>query len=210
MAKPNKNAGNEPADKEVNNADDAAATAKADEATAEIKAAFDSSIANGKEEDDIKMTMIGAGASFKNVTRLFNQFMIDAGLAISKEDRDAAVTSAVTGLAFETEDEFNAAVKAVLESVKGATERSASGLVRAYAKKNELPVFTKPKGAGGGKSGFARKFYDALIANPKMTKEQATAFIQGKDGNEETSENVKRHESHYLGIHEMVLAIASK
>ena len=182
--------------------------AETEDNTAEIRAAFDGAIAAGSEEDDTKMAMIGAGATFKNVTRLFNQFMIDAGLAISKEDRDAAVSDALEGRDFDTEDAFNEAVEAVVSGVKGATERSASQLVRAYAKRNEMECYKKPKGQGGGKTGFARKFYDALIANPKMTEDEAKAFIQGTDGNEETSENVKRHESHYLAIHGMVNTIA--
>lgn len=188
---------------------DEVAEQEVEDTTAEIRAAFDGAVADGSDEDDVKMAMIGAGATFKNVTRLYNQFMIDAGLAISKEDRDAAVNDALEGRDFETEDDFNAAVDSVVAGVKGATERSAAQLVRSYAKRNEMECYKKPKGSGGGKTGFARKFYDALTANPSMTKDEAVAFIQGTDGNEETSENVKRHESHYLAIHAMVNAIAS-
>ena len=44
-----------------------------------------------KEEDAVKMDMISKGATFKNVTRLYNKFMIDAGLAISKSDRSQLI-----------------------------------------------------------------------------------------------------------------------
>lgn len=180
-----------------------------EDANVEIRAAFETASTEGQEEDDVKMAMIGAGATFKNVTRLFNQFMIDAGFAISKDDRDEAVANALEGHELETEAGFAAAAEAVLVAVKGATDKSASALVRAYGKKNELEVYKKPKGSGGGKTGFAKGFYDALIANPALTKDEAIAFIQGTDGQAETSENTKRHESHYLSIWQMVNTIST-
>jgi len=173
-----------------------------------IREAFDAAHEAGKEEDAIKLDMISAGATFKNVTRLFNQFMVDAGLAVSKEEKEQKLLEAVEGVDLSTEEGFDGAVATLAEAING-TEKSAAALIRAYAKKNELEVFKKSKGGnGGGKQGFAGKFYAFLVANPTCSKEQAIAFIQGTDGNEETSENVKRHQSHYLAIHAMVNQIA--
>ena len=62
-----------------------------------IRAAFDAAHAAGKEEDDIKLDMIGAGATFKNVTRLFNQFSVDAGLTVSKEEKDQILLDVLNG-----------------------------------------------------------------------------------------------------------------
>ena len=53
-----------------------------------IREAFDSAIASGKDEEDVKMDMLGAGAKFKNVTRYFNEFMIDSGMIKSKKEKD--------------------------------------------------------------------------------------------------------------------------
>lgn len=171
-----------------------------------IREAFDAN--QGKEEDAIKLAMISAGATFKNVTRLFNQFMVDAGLAVSKEEKDQKVLEAVDGVDLATEEGFDSAVEALMASIN-ATDKSAAALVRAYAKKNELEVFKKAKSGGGaGKQGFAGKFYEFLAANPTCTKEEATAFINGEGDHEETSENVKRHLSHYLAIHALVNRIA--
>lgn len=171
-----------------------------------IRAAFDA--AQGQEEDAVKLSMIQAGATFKNVTRLFNQFMVDAGLSVSKEEKDQKVLEAVEGQDISTEEGFDAAVAALVASV-GATEKSAAALIRAYGKKNEVEVFKKAKASGGaGKAGFASKFYEFLAGNPTCTKEEAVAYIQGTDGNEETTENVKRHQSHYLAIHALVNKIA--
>ena len=184
------------------------AQGQADTETA-IRSAFDAAHAAGKEEDEIKLDMIGAGATFKNVTRLFNQFSVDAGLTVSKEEKDQIINTVLSGADLSTEESFNAKVAELQASLQGSTDKSAAALVRAYAKKNGLEVFKKAKGASGeAKTGFAGKFYEWLVANPTSSVEQATAFIQGTDGNEETTENVKRHQSHYLSIHRLVNRVA--
>lgn len=174
-----------------------------------IRAAFDNAFDAGKEEDDIKLDMIGAGATFKNVTRLYNQFMVDGGHAVSKDEKDQILATTLSGADLSTEEGFNAKVTELMAALSGSTDKSAAALIRAYAKKNGLEVFKKAKGGTGeGKVGFAGKFYEWLIANPTSTVEQATAVIQGTDGNEETTENVKRHQSHYLAIHRLVNRVA--
>ena len=174
-----------------------------------IRAAFDAAHAAGKEEDDIKLDMIGAGATFKNVTRLFNQFSVDAGLTVSKEEKDQILLDVLNGADLADEATFNAKVEELMARLSGSTDKSAAALIRAYAKKNGIEAFKKAKGGTGeAKTGFAAKFYDWLVANPTSTVEQATAFIQGTEGHEETTENVKRHQSHYLAIHRLVNRIA--
>ena len=174
-----------------------------------IRAAFDAAHAAGKEEDEIKLDMIGAGATFKNVTRLFNQFSVDAGLTVSKEEKDQILLTVLNGADLSDEVTFNAKVEELMARLSGSTDKSAAALIRAYAKKNGIEAFKKAKGGTGeAKTGFAAKFYDFLVANPECTVAEATAFIQGTDGHEETTENVKRHQSHYLAIHRLVNRIA--
>lgn len=174
-----------------------------------IRAAFNASHAAGKEEDEIKLDMIGAGATFKNVTRLFNQFSVDAGLTVSKEEKDQILLDVLNGADLADEATFNAKVEELMARLSCSTEKSAAALIRAYAKKNGIEAFKKAKGGTGeAKTGFAAKFYDWLVANPTSTVDQATAFIQGTEGHEETTENTKRHQSHYLAIHRMVNRIA--
>lgn len=178
------------------------------ELLAAIREAFNAAVVAGKEEDAIKLDMITAGATFKNVTRLFNEFMVDAGLAISKDEKDQKVLEAVDGLDLSTEEGFDSAVVKLVELLN-TTEKSAAAIVRAYGKKNEVEVFKKAKtSTGEARNGFATKFYQFLIENPTCSKEQAVAFIQGTDGHEETSENTKRHQSHYLAIHRLVNCVA--
>ena len=174
-----------------------------------IRAAFDAAHAAGKEEDDIKLDMIGAGATFKNVTRLFNQFSVDAGLTVSKEEKDQILLDVLNGADLADEATFNAKVEELMARLSGSTDKSAAALIRAYAKKNGIEAFKKAKGGTGeAKTGFAAKFYDFLVANPECTVAEATAFIQGTEGHEETTENVKRHQSHYLAIHRLVNRVA--
>ena len=174
-----------------------------------IRAAFDAAHAAGKEEDEIKLDMIGAGATFKNVTRLYNQFAVDSGLAVSKEEKDQILLTVLNGADLSDEVTFNAKVEELMARLSGSTDKSAAALIRAYAKKNGIEAFKKAKGGTGeAKTGFAAKFYDFLVANPECTVAEATAFIQGTDGHEETTENVKRHQSHYLAIHRLVNRIA--
>ena len=150
-----------------------------------------------------------AGATFKNVTRMYNEFMVAGGHTASKEERDQKVLAAIEGADLTGEEGFNAAVAALVAALQGATEKSASALIRAAAKKQGVECFKKAKeSTGEGKTGFASKFYDYLVANPTCTKDQAVAFIQGTDGNEPTSDNVKKHQSHYLAIHNLVNRIA--
>lgn len=166
----------------------------------EILAAFDSAVAENQDEDEIKMSMIGAGATFKNVTRLYNKFMIDAGLAVSKADRDEIVQGVLEGRDLSTEEGFDEAVAAIIEAVNGSTDRSAAGLIRSYGRKNELEVFKKAKGTGAGRSSFASKYYEFIIGNPGMDEDEAKAYVMGEGDHEDTSDNVKKHLSHYLGI----------
>lgn len=171
-----------------------------------IRACFDEQVVAEADEDDIKLAMIGIGATFKNVTRLFNKFMIDAGFALSKEDKSAHVTDSLEGLEFESEEDYDKAVVALISDEKGINERSASGLLRAYAKKNGLEIYKKPKSDGAGKSGFASTYYDWLIANPTVTEEACKAYIMDT----ENSGNVHNHLSHYQNIRQLVNDVAAQ
>ena len=99
------------------------------------------------------------------------------------------------------EDDFKSAVVQAVLEITGSTEKSAAAAIRAYAKKNELDVWKKQKGEGH--AGFASSFYEYLRADSRSVND-VTAFIQGEDGNDETSGNVKNHQSHYLAIHGLV------
>jgi len=146
---------------------------------AEIREAFDSAIDNGDaDEDDVKLEMITAGASFKNVTRLYNKFMEEAGLVLSKDQKGELAADAMGANDVSTEEGFDTAVAEIVEAGAGKiTQRSAAGMVRARAKKEKVEFFKKPKKAVGNRTTFLSEFYDALLENPNMTEVEAHDFI---------------------------------
>lgn len=162
--------------------------------------AFSEAVEAEKSEDDIKMAMIGAGATFKNVTRLYNQYMVDAGLAVSKAEKEEIVGKVMAkAKALETEEGFAKSVAAIAEKAPGINEKSAAALIRAWAKAQDPAVETwaKPKSSGGARVGFRSRFYDALVANPAMTKEECHEFLKN---DEDTSENKMKHEANFQGM----------
>jgi hypothetical protein len=175
---------------------------------AAILVAFGDAIANEKSEDDVKMAMIGAGASFKNVTRLYNEYLVGAGLAMTKEAKAEVVTAAVDGLDLTEEEGFDAAVAATVEGGTNVTVASAAGLVRAWAKKQDPAVecFAKPKGSGAVRNPFVTDFHTALIANPSMDEQGLKDVIAKQD--EKNQVNPQRWFNQHNSIRKMVNEIA--
>lgn len=182
--------------------------AEVEEVVDTIRPAFDEAIAGDQGEDDVKMAMITAGASFKNVTRLYNKYMVDAGFAVSKEEKDEIVGKSVEGKDLSTEDGFSKASAAIQKKATGVTEKSAAALIRAWAKAQDgdIEVYKKAASAGGPRVSVRSRFFDALIANPAMTEAACKEHLAN---DKETSENVMKHESVYQGIRELVNRIAS-
>ena len=177
---------------------------EAEEEDTAIYDAFVSAVEAEKSEDEVKMAMIQAGCPFKKVAKTYNDFLVEAGMANSKEERQALLDKTLKDKALDDEKVFNKAVATLVEKGKGVNEKSASAMIRAWAKKAEVECYTKPKGEGSGRTGFASAFYDWLLENPKCTAEEAADYIHGRNGNPDTSENTKRHESHYLQIAKLV------
>jgi hypothetical protein len=170
------------------------------EAPDEIRIAFDNAVSGDKGEDEIKMALIGAGATFKNVTRLYSKYMVDAGYAVSKEEKAEIVGLILEGADVSEEEGFNNCVGQIMAKASGVTEKSAGSLIRAWAKSNEVEFYTKPKGAGGPRDSIRSRFFNALVANPLMTKDECTAHLQN---DADSSNNVMNHESIFLGIRDL-------
>ena len=167
---------------------------------------FNVSIDAGKEEDDIKMDMIGAGATFKNVTRLYNDYMVQSGRAMTKEAKSEVVETSVKDVALASEEGFDSAVAAVVKGSKGVNEKSAAGLVRAWAKKAEVECYAKPKGSGATRNPFVNNFHAALIENPNMDEAGLKAVIAGLE--EKQQINPTRWFNQHNSIRKMVNKIA--
>lgn len=179
------------------------------ESVEHIRDAFLKATEAGKQEDDVKLDMIVSGATFKNVSRLFSQFMVDAGLAVSKEDRSKAVEQALTGASFATKEDFDRSVTVLMDSIPGASEKAAQGLVRSYAKKNSLECYVKPKGEASPRSGLKSNMFDYIIANPLQSDEEFTAYV--KDVADKTgSVNFWNHLQAHLAVLGMARRVAQK
>lgn len=169
-----------------------------------IEKAFDDSIDTTDEHDDVKMAMCLAGASFKNVTKLFNDFMVRSGYAASKDEKTSTLVEAADSFDLSEEEGFNDAVAHIASSLAGANENSAAVMIRAYCKKEDAICWAKPKSAKGQVVGFKKKFYKALIENPFMDEKEAAAFLEA-----EGSENDIRYGSLFQGIRQLVNRVAA-
>jgi len=171
-----------------------------------VENAFKAACEAKKDEDTIKIEMISAGAKFKKVTKMFNELMVKHGYAVSKEDKSKAVAAACVDVELSTEDGFSAATKALIATLEGTSEKSASASIRAYAKKNDLEFFKKPKAEGKGKGGINAKILAAVIDNPKMTEVEMNAFID-EHGSDTTK---KTWRSYHQNVRAAANAIAAK
>jgi len=182
-------------------------TAEADELQ-DIRDAFKEAVEDpSKDEDDVKLAMIAAGATFKNVTRLYNKFAEEEGLIVPKEQKQSLAEDAINSYDVTTEEGFNDAVNYIVENSDGKiSTRSAAGLVRGAARKREIEFYKKPKSEGTGtrRHGFTKKFHDFLAENPHATAEEVHAFIE-----EHGSENTKRWESSYQKVRDLVNRVAA-
>jgi hypothetical protein len=174
-----------------------------DENEAKIRKSFDAGIAGKMTEDQIKMAMIKAGASFKNVTRLYNQFAQDAGLITSKEEREKLIDENCKDKNLADEGVYTEVIDRLVGLIKGTNESAIVRAVNKWAESNKVEVFKKPKGTGGGRSGFREDFYAALRQNPNMSKDELDTLIKEKG-----SDNVKRQATYYHGVRELVNSIA--
>jgi len=160
----------------------------------EVRAAFVAAHDADKDDDSVKIEMISAGAKFKKVTKMFNDLMVEYGYAVSKEEKSKAVASACVDVEWSTEDGFATAVANMTGALDSVSDKSAASSIRAYAKKNDLECFKKPKAAGGGtRTTFLTDFYDALYENPSMSEEEAKEFIE-KNGTKNTIRWAKAHQ----------------
>lgn len=174
--------------------------------------AFNKALGKEQTDDEIKLALVKAGVAFSAVQKKFNDLMVDGGHRISASDKAALVEEVCKDADLSTAEGFEAAVNAITDSSDKISEKSASASVRAYARKNDMECFKKPKGGGRGQVGFAHFYHKFLIENPTSSDEEVSAYINEqpdrKEGSE-VSQNVIRHASHYRGLANLVKAVHS-
>ena len=167
-----------------------------------IRAAFDANVDSGDEES-IKMAMLSAGCKIKAVGRIYNTYMIDSGHMATADEKKDALEAHLNGIDLSDEDIFNAAVVSIEDAVTGASTKSASSMIRSWAKKNEVECWKKPAGTGVRADSFIQKFYGQLRTNPFMTQEELTQFID-----ENGTKGTKGSEGFFQGVRSAVNGIA--
>jgi hypothetical protein len=182
-------------------------TESADEIS-EILNSFNAGVDSDKGEDEVKMDMIGAGATFKNVTRLYNQYMIDTGRSMSKEAKTTLLDDNLNDAPLDTEEGFKAAVAVVVKKGKNVTDGSAASLIRAWAKKNETECYKAPA-SEGTRNPFVPNYHKALIANPAMTEQGLKDVIEALE-KDEWKVNPTRWFNQQNAIRKMVNAVNAK
>ena len=142
-----------------------------------IQLAFSAGVEEGSDEETIKMQMVQAGAKFTNVNKLYRKFSIDAGLDMSRQERHAKVAEIAEGYDLSDEDTVGQLCEQIESSIPGMTPQRAHSALKTYAKKNELKMFTRPKGSGP-RTGFLTQFIEWMFAGEGVpSKEEAEAYI---------------------------------
>ena len=155
------------------------------------------------DEDEVKMAMLQAGAKFKTVSRLFGQYMVDHGLALSKEERAKFINGILKDSDLLMEDVFNAAIADVIEGIPNANEKSVGSLIRSWCKANDQEFYKKPQGQV--RTGFKSLLYDALVIDPEMSDADLSAFITVHG-----SSNDLKYLSFYKALRDFSSRIANK
>ena len=142
-----------------------------------LRAIFESGNDNDKDEDAIKFDLLNGGAKFSNVNKIFKKYSIEFGFDLSKKDRDAKLHEILEGYDLSAEESFNNLAEQVSTDLPGMTTQRAAVAIRAYAKRNELVVYKRPKGEGS-RSSFHADFHTWLVdTTPFPTQVQAETYI---------------------------------
>lgn len=161
-------------------------------------------------EDQIKLAMINAGASFKNVGRLFAQCMVDGGYAMSKDEKDDMIKKLMEkdSVSIATENGLVAAVEKIVGSGVNIDRKQATSIIRSYAKKNDIEMWKKPAGTGGGgRVGFRDVFFKAVRADPTMSEKALDELMTISP---ESSDNVRKQKPWWNAIRKLANEIAAQ
>lgn len=187
-----------------NQIEETAETDETDPVHEAIKAAFIESVEAGSEEDDTKMSMIAAGAKFKNVNRLFNGFMVELGYSLSKDDKEDILQQVLDGLDLSDADTFDSAVAELAQRLQ-TSEKSASGSLRQWAKKREVVFYTKPKSEASERSGITATIYAWICENDTADVTSLYDYIK-----EVGTENTERNKTQFAAVLKLANKIADK
>jgi len=170
-----------------------------------IKQAFIEAVDSDKDEDSIKMAMIGAGAKFKNVTRYYNLFMVDLGYVKSKKEREEILDGILNNEDLADEEVFNTCSAAIQEQVE-VSEKSANAMLRQWAKKHEIECFKKPKAEPTTRDGLQSKIFAWIVANFEASTDADLEEFLGTLN----SENVVKRKGYFTSVLRVAKEVAKQ
>lgn len=164
--------------------------------------AFTDGMSSDLGDDKIRVDMVMAGATFNKVSSIYTHLQEDAGYITSKEDKEAALDEITDVFNIDTEEGLKEAIESFVNMVKGVTETSAAGMIKSYAKREKMVIWTAPKAEKLLR--FKGEVLKALRHNPMMTATEMVEFVKTKG-----SPNDLRTISLYQGIRELCNHVAS-
>jgi hypothetical protein len=147
-----------------------------------------------KSDDSILVDIINSGVPFRQAGVMFKSIMVEQGLRVSSKTRRETVFSmlkknrfgakgapktfdvvqnqidAICGRGVEGDENYLAAL------LSDTTEQQALSLIKKYARDGEFTLPKAPKSATGG-SRIKRETHNFMIANPRATEAEFTAFM---------------------------------
>ena len=177
-----------------------------------VEEAFDESFEAGLFEDEIKMEMIKAGCSFKQIANVYNRLMVERGHIMDDKDKRDLVDASCKGKALGNEAVFAAVSSKLMSAIPNCTERSAGSLIRGYARRNGIKAWVAPEPERNGRQGFGRDYREYILEYVKQTggvptEEQAMDYIMGRNGAPETSESTRKSKSVHLATRNFAEAL---
>lgn len=140
-----------------------------------------------KDHDTMLVEIVNAGVSFKNAVKLFKRVMESKGFAITAKKRAEKIQGLIEELEFNAEsgEDVSGMIAHIVKNVPDTNEKQALGVLRRWAKKEEIEL-PKPEKKAGGAGGFRAKAFDWMIANPTAESEEFFKWAVEDQGRKET------------------------
>ena len=150
-------------------------------ATALIKSGFD----NEASPDEIKSKLFEQGIAFSNIARVYRLVTVHEDLVVDPAVVKAEVMEKLNAIkkpaeAVATIEMVDKLVESLCNNVKGAKPGKVMGLIRSWAKGQEIELPKKPAGGGGGKKGLGKlktRYIDMFAGNKNLTREEFQAGL---------------------------------
>lgn len=175
--------------------------------TPDIRAVFEEALADGKDHNNVLITLVNSGIPVVKVRKLFRDLMELTGRSIKKANDADLVAQLLAGYEFVTKEGYDKAIEILMSAIPNTNRASAARKVVWHCRRNNLSYYKRVESAGGNgtrgpRTNFMSDFFKALVANPLMTDADLDAMIA------EASALVQSREQDWHLIRKTVNAVA--